>query len=143
MERFQHYHRSHDYAIVILLLTRLIFYGILPMPVRLLTSPRYSVLEGRDIVASWGPHARIGRTPKRAAKKTMADTTTDNGKKTKITSISLPTEWWETLKRLATLREVQGDVENRSFNAVLVETLQDGMGDKRLELKEREGRKRK
>ncbi len=64
-----------------------------------------------------------------------------NGKK-KTTSITLPLECWETLKRLSSLREIHADVENQSFNSVLVETLQDGMEDKRLELKEREKRRR-
>ena len=65
----------------------------------------------------------------------------DNGNKT--TSITMPRDWWDTLKRLATLREVQGDKgKGQSFNSVLVETLERGMEDSRLELIEREGRRR-
>jgi hypothetical protein len=61
----------------------------------------------------------------------------------KTTSISMPYDWWDTLKRLATLREVQGDKgKGQSFNSVLVETLERGMEDSRLELLEREGRRR-
>lgn len=64
----------------------------------------------------------------------------DTSKKT--TSITLPLEWWQTLKRLASLREIQADTEIQSFNAVAVETLGRGMDDARLELSEREGRRR-
>jgi len=59
----------------------------------------------------------------------------------KVTSISIPLDWWETLKQLATLREVQADVENKSLNAVMIEVMGHGMGDARLELVERQGRK--
>lgn len=64
----------------------------------------------------------------------------DTDKKT--TSITMPLAWWETLKRLASIRELQRDTDIQSFNAVLMETLERGMEDSRLDLLEREGRRR-
>lgn len=62
---------------------------------------------------------------------------------TKITSITLPIDWWETLKELSTLRQIQKDgADTCSLNAVMVEFLGSGMEDARLELTERRGRKR-
>lgn len=59
----------------------------------------------------------------------------------KVTSITLPAEWWETLKDLAHLREIQNDSEAKSFNAVMLEVMGDGIEDARLEVMERKGRR--
>lgn len=71
----------------------------------------------------------------------MEDAT--SGEPTKITSISMPVDWWAIMKELATYRSIQGDSPNKGLNSVMVEVLGKGIEDARLELTERKRRKKR
>lgn len=67
----------------------------------------------------------------------------DNAKvELKTTSLRIPVSWWAELKELSFLRETQGDHENHSLNDVMVEAIGDWMQRARLELTERQGRRK-
>ncbi len=60
----------------------------------------------------------------------------------KRVSITMPLEWWNDLQYLASLRTIQDADGNKSFNSVVLETLDRGMVTARAELAEREARDR-
>lgn len=60
----------------------------------------------------------------------------------KVTSVTLPLPWWQVLKRLASLRQVQQDSPNTSLNAVILEIMESGIQDAEYEVRQRTFRSR-